>query len=187
MVVHPSVRLLLGLSLIVISSALDVYLLVVFAVALFVWLFVHKDLVALRWLRRARYLLIVPPIVSGYAIAGTGVLPWDVWAPTWQGLGIGLLQSLKLLAVLLALRSAFCGLSSTEMLRGLIGLMSPLRRFGVQPDPVARRLQLTLYYLEQMDGLSARELFSAFHQDRYRIESRCASRLISSHENRTGY
>lgn len=160
MVLHPSVRLLLGLSLVVLSSALDVSLLLFFVAALLIGSWARRDVMALRWLRRARYLLIVPPLVCGYAIAGTGVLPWDIWSPTWEGLHAGVAQSLKLLVALLALRIALWKLTSAEMTRGLIGLFAPLQHIGIDTDRVAYRLQLTLHYLEELDGKTARQLLS---------------------------
>ncbi len=166
MVVHPSVRLLIGLSLVILSSALSLLPLLFLITLISLWLFSKHDALYLRWVRRARILLIVPPIVSGYTIAGTGVLPLDLWSPTWEGLYVGSLQSLKLLAALLSLRLALHGLSSAAMSRGLVGIISPLRHLGVDSDQLGRRLQLTLYHLERMDGLSARELLGAIRSTR---------------------
>ncbi len=169
MVLHPSVRLPLGLSLVIVSSALDVSLLLILAAALSFCLWVRRDATALRWVRRARYLLIIPPLVSGYAIAGTGVLPWDIWAPTWEGLQLGVLQSLKLLVALLSLRISLQKMTSAEMTRGVIGLLAPLRRLGIDTDCVACRLQLTLHYLEELDGNSARRLLSSMRPIHQRL------------------
>lgn len=166
MFLRPSLRLILGLSLVILSSALDVSLLLICAAVLSLWLYARRDVIALRWIRRARYLLIVPPLISGYAIAGTAVLPWDVWAPTWEGLQAGVLQSLKLLVALLALRAALQGMKPSEMTRGLISLLAPLRRLGFNAEKVARRLQLTLHYLEEMDGQSARQLLGGIRPAR---------------------
>ncbi len=166
MFVHPSVRLLIGLGLVSLSSALSLLPLLFLITLISLWLVSKHDVLCLRWVRRARILLIVPPIVSGYTIAGTGVLPLDIWSPTWEGLYVGGLQSLKLLAASLSLRVALFGLSSAALSRGLAGLISPLKHIGLDSEQLARRLQLTLFHLEQMDGLSARELLGAIRSTR---------------------
>lgn len=160
----PSTRILLGLSLIVLSSALESYALLAVFLILGFWLFLGNDLTTLRWIRRARYLLIIPPILSGYVIAGTGVLPLDVWAPTWEGLALGATQSLRLLVGLLALRVALRGLSSSQMATGFMRLLSPLSLLGLNVDQAARRLLLTLLYIDRLDGRKARDILMGIHQ-----------------------
>ncbi len=166
MALHPAIRIILGLSLIVLSSALGFYPLVVTILVLGLWLIWVNDSIALRWVRRARYLLIVPPIISGYTIAGTGILPFDMWAPTWEGLTVGAMQSLRLLLALLALRLALRGLSADQLVQGLVGLFSPFERIGLNVRQLARRLTLTLNYLNQLDGRKARELLIGLQQRR---------------------
>ena len=163
---HPSTRILLGLSLIVLSSALGGFALIVSIVILVSWLYQCRDSVALRWVRRARYLLIVPPILSGYVIPGTGILPLDVWVPTWEGLTVGATQSLRLLFALLALRACLRGLSAKQLMQGLVTLLAPLRHFGLKVEQAARRLSLTMAYMNQLDGRKARDLLVGIQQTR---------------------
>jgi energy-coupling factor transporter transmembrane protein EcfT len=155
---HPAVHIILGLSLIVLSSALGHYTLLAAILILAVWLFLRRDAIALRWIRRARYLLIIPPLLSGYVIPGTGILPLDVWAPTWEGLAVGLTQSMRLLFAILALRVSLRGLSSAQLADGFVRLLAPLALFGLEVDQAARRLTLTLHYVGQFDGYKVRDL-----------------------------
>ena len=164
MAFSPSTRILLGLSLIVLSSALARYTLLAAILIVGFWLFLRRDAMALRWIHRARYLLIIPPILSGYVIPGTGVLPLDLWAPTWEGLTIGCTQSLRLLFALLAVRVSFQGLSSAQLASGLARLLSPLALFGLNVDQAARRLSLTLGYIDQFDGRKIRELLTGVQE-----------------------
>ena len=159
MALHPTTHILVGLSLVVLSSALSFTPLTVVVLVLASTLCVLGDSVAWRWVRRARLLLVVPPLISGYSLAGDGVFPMlDVWSPTWQGLAHGALQSLRLLASLLALRLALRSLSREQLSVGLTGLAAPFSYLGADVPTLARRLSLTFSYLEQLNGRKAREL-----------------------------
>jgi energy-coupling factor transporter transmembrane protein EcfT len=159
MALHPSTRILLGLGLVILSSALGLVSLAVVALSLASILWLLGDGVAWRWISRARLLLVVPPLISGYTMAGDGVFPMlDIWSPTWQGLAHGALQSLRLLMAILALRLALRALSKEQLSTGLTGLLSPLSYVGADVPTLARRLGLTFNYLEQLDGRTAREL-----------------------------
>ncbi len=159
MALHPTTRILIGLSLIFTSSALSVFPLSAAALLLASILWWLGDGIAWRWVRRARLLLFIPPLVSGYGMAGDGIFPLlDMWSPTWQGLTHGALQSLRLLVALLGLRLITRPLSRERMALGLTTLLSPFAYFGADVTAVARRLTLTLAYLEQLDGRRAREL-----------------------------
>ena len=165
MAFFPSIRILLGLSLIVLSSSLGFFSLIAATLALGLCLLLLKDSVALSWVRRARYLLIVPLLITGYASAGTGVLPsLDVWSPTWEGLALGGTQSMRLLVALLALRLSLRGLSSEDLTQGFLNLFSPLGHIGLNVERAARRLTLTFIYLNRLDGRSARDLLMGFQQ-----------------------
>ena len=159
MALHPTTRILIGLSLIFASSALNVFALTVASLLLASILCVLGDGIAWRWVRRARLLLLIPPLISGYVLAGDGVFPaLDLWSPTWQGLTLGAMQSLRLLVALLGLRLLLRPLSREQMIAGLTILLSPLSYLGVDVVPWVRRLSLTLAYLEQLDGKKAGEL-----------------------------
>lgn len=159
MALHPTTRILIGLSLIFTSSALDFFPLTVAVLLLASILWVLGDGIAWRWVRRARLLLFIPPLVSGYITAGDGVFPsFNLWSPTWQGLAHGTLQSLRLLVALLGLRLIMRPLSRERMTSGLTTLLSPFSYFGADVSCFTRRLSLTLAYLEQFDGRQAGEL-----------------------------
>ncbi len=165
MALFSSLRILLGLSLIVLSSALDVFPLIATTLALGLYLYFRSDGVAWHWVRRARYLLIIPALITAYTSAGTGVIPsLDMWSPTWEGLALGGRQSLRLLVALLALRVSLRGLSSENLSQGLLSLMSPLGHIGLNVERAARRLTLTFIYLNRLDGRSARDLLLGFQQ-----------------------
>lgn len=174
MALHPTTRILMALSLIIASSALTIYPLTAALLLLASTLWVLKDSVAWRWLRRARLLLFVPLLMSSYVTAGDGVFPaLDAWTPTWQGLAHGTLQSLRLVVALLGLRLVMRSLSTEEMTAGLTTLLSPLAYIGADIALFARRLGLTLAYLEQLDGKKAGEL----------LRGPMPSRLVPLHNN----
>ena len=162
MALQPPTRIFLGLSLILFSSALAIYPLIAIFLGLGIWLALCRDLSALRWVRRARFLLIVPPLLTGYIVPGTGILPIGLWAPTWEGLALGATQSLRLLVALLSLRVALGGLSTAQLAEGLVGFLSPLSWFNINVSQLARRLTLTLEYMERMDGRTARNFLVGF-------------------------
>lgn len=174
MSLHPTTRILMALSLIIASSALTVYPLTAALLLLASTLWVLKDRVAWRWVRRARLLLFVPPLITGYITAGDGVFPaLDAWTPTWQGLAHGALQSLRLVVALLGLRLVMRSLSRDEMTAGLTTLLSPFSYVGADVALFACRLGLTLAYLEQLDGKKAEEL----------LRRPLPSRLVPLHNN----
>lgn len=175
MSLHPTTRILIGLSLIIASSTLTAYPLTAAFLLLASTLWALRDSTAWRWVRRARLLLFVPPLISGYVIAGDGVIPaLDAWTPTWQGLAHGALQSLRLLVALLGLRLVMRSLSREEMTAGLMTLLAPLSYVGADIALFARRLELTLAYLEQLDGKKVEEL----------LRGPLPSRLAPLHNNR---
>ena len=156
MALHPTTRILIGLSLIVASSALGLVALCIATFLFVVIAIAQRDVVAWRWVKRARLLLIIPPLINGYVMAGDGVFAnLDVWSPTWQGLTNGVTQSLRLLVALLGLRLVLRPLSREQMAVGLATLLTPISYFGADLTRLARRLSLTVAYLEKLDGKTA--------------------------------
>ena len=159
MALHPTTLIVLGLSLLIASSGLSFLPLVVLAILLAGLLSLQRDQAALSWVRRARYLLIVPPIIYGYVTPGHGL--WQdagLWSPTWEGLAVGAMQSLRLLTALLGLRLVLRQLTSDQLTSGLFVLLSPLAYLGVDVSRFAARLSLTMAYMQQLDSAKVREI-----------------------------
>jgi hypothetical protein len=104
-------------------------------------------------LRRARWLLLLMPVMYGYSVPGDALLPALVdYAPTRQGLLQGLEQAWRLALLLLLLDALVLRIPSADLLTGLHSLLRPFARFGVDGDRVAVRLALTMEAMAQPRG-----------------------------------
>ncbi|MBZ4200711.1 MAG: hypothetical protein LAC66_02300 [Methylotenera sp.] len=104
-----------------------------------------------RLLKRMRWLFISLLLVYAYATPGEylGFFPLD-FAPSYEGLSMGLLQIAKLLIAVAGLSTLFASSSKTHLMAGLWTMLSPLRMLGIDVARFAARLLLTLHYVEQM-------------------------------------
>lgn len=162
MALHPTTRIVLGLSLLTATSGLSFFPLVTLAVLLAGLLWFKYDQSALSWIRRARYLLIVPPMIYGYVTPGNSLWPSaDLWSPTWEGLAMGGMQSLRLLTALLGLKWVLRHLTTDQLTAGLLALLSPLVYLGIDVSRFATRLSLTMAYMQQLDRAKVRELLQS--------------------------
>lgn len=101
----------------------------------------------LRMLRRNRVLLL--SILILYALMTPGEVLFaffDVVEITREGLLSGGQQALRLLTLLAALVWLLGTLSAQDMLRGMLHLLYPLQRLGLDARRIAIRLALTLRY-----------------------------------------
>lgn len=100
-----------------------------------------------RMLRRNRILLL--SILLLHALMTPGQVLWSVWPNldvTREGVQAGGLQVLRLLLLLAALVWLLGSLSPSQLLAGLLRLMWPLRKLGLDCQTMALRLSLTLRY-----------------------------------------
>jgi len=146
--VHPTIRLLVWLALLVGVQALSGTALAIAFAAL--------PLCGARALRRgallvwrARWLL-----ASLLAILSWGVAGEPLWqgaaAPTYEGLREALTHFGRLLLVLFVVAAFLEAMPLPDLLSATHGLLGPLRHFGVDPERGVVRLMLVLRYVETL-------------------------------------
>lgn len=144
--VHPAIRLLAWLALLVSVQALSG---VVLAAA-----FALLPLAGRRGLRRgtqlawrARWLLASLLIILSWGVAGEPL--WQgAAAPTIEGLGTALTHFARLLLVLFTVAAFLESMPLPELLAATHVLLAPLRHCGADPDRAVVRLLLVLRYVE---------------------------------------
>ena len=162
MVLHPTTQIVLGLSLLIASSGLSFFYCLLLALSIAFLLWMRRDPLAWKWVSRARYLLFVPPIIYGYVTPGESLSSvLGAWSPTWEGLAIGGIQSLRLLTALVGLRLILGTLTANQLATGLVTLLSPLAQLGFNVERFVRRLTLTLAYIEHWDQARIAQLLRA--------------------------
>lgn len=101
----------------------------------------------LRFIRRAKWLLLTLWVILAYNTPGEAWLDLP-WAPTYEGLAEGALQSVRLLVVLAWLAWLFARLGQEHLIAGLWGLMQPFRFLGLRIERLVVRLSLVLTNLQ---------------------------------------
>jgi energy-coupling factor transporter transmembrane protein EcfT len=146
---HPTTRLVVWFSLLIAGQALDG----LFILAILLTLPAFGRDVVQHWQRLAwntRWL-----ILSLFAILSWGGLGEPAWpgplAPTREGLDSALLHVARLLLVLMAVAVLRRWLPLPHLLRGIHGVLRPIRRCGVDTDRLLVRLVLVL---QQVDTLA---------------------------------
>lgn len=102
-----------------------------------------------RMLRRLRFLLLALAIVYGWNTPGIRLGAW-AWAPSEEGLRLGVLQVLRLLGLLASLHCLLAGLGRAKLFSGLYTLATPLALFGAWRERCALRLALTMDFAEEL-------------------------------------
>lgn len=146
--VHPTTRFYLWLSLILAVQFLSGKLLVLVVVLM--------PVLGVRVLRRggrlvwrARWLLLSLFTILAWGIAGDPL--WNAAAsPTYEGLAEASTQFGRLLLVLMAVAAFLEFMPLADLLTATHFMLSPLRRFGLDPDRGVVRLMLVLRYVETL-------------------------------------
>jgi energy-coupling factor transport system permease protein len=107
-----------------------------------------------RLLRRVRWLLLFLLLIFAFNTPGEYVKQWPLdvgqaFAPTYEGLSAGLLQTAKLCIMLAGLALLLATTNRENLIAGFYLLASPLRIIKLSPERFAARLWLTLHYVEQ--------------------------------------
>jgi len=103
----------------------------------------------LRIIRRMRWLFVSVLIIYAFTTPGQYLHGIPVsFAPTVEGVHLGLLQVMKLLIALGALTLLYVNSSKEQLILGLYMLLSPLRYLGFKIETFVVRLFLTLEYVE---------------------------------------
>lgn len=146
---HPAVQIYIWMCLALAVQMLEGYALAILAA---MEIFLSLGLCPSRFfylLRRTRWILITLFVIFAYT--GTGDLLWPQWgafSPVTDGIVHGLLQLLRLLAVLAGLSILLSLLSQSQLVAGLYVMSRPFVFFGLSPERMAVRLALTLQYAD---------------------------------------
>ena len=146
--IHPAIRLVLWVVVVLFVQALS-------GMAL-VWAFVALPMVGKRALKRglrlvwrARWLLFSLFIVFAWGVAGAPV--WSsVLAPTEEGIAEAVTHLGRLLLVLMAVATFLEYVSDEDLLAATHSVLRPFRRLGLDPDRGVVRLMLVLRAVESL-------------------------------------
>jgi hypothetical protein len=144
---HPAVQIYIWFCLTLAVQMLGAYGLVMLAGILIVFSFRICAARLYSLLRRTRWILFSVFLIYAYTSPGESLWPHlGVFSPVAEGLGYGLVQLLRLLAVLAGLSILLTLLSQQQFIAGLYTLCRPLSLLGVSRVRFAARLALTLHY-----------------------------------------
>jgi hypothetical protein len=146
---HPALQIYIWFCLILAVQMLGVYALVMLAGILIVFSFRICAARLFSLLRRTRWILLSVFLIYAYTSPGESLWPHlGVFSPVAEGVEYGMLQLLRLLAVLAGLSILLTLLSQAQLIAGLYTLCRPLSFLGVSRERFAARLALTLHYAE---------------------------------------
>jgi len=146
---HPAVQIYIWVCLTLLAPMLDTLALILLAGMMTVF---AMNLCPKRFsllLRRTRWILISVFLIYAYTSPGDALWPQLGWlSPVAEGFADGLLQLLRLLAVLAGVSILLSLLAQAQLIAGLYILSRPLSYLGFSRERVAVRLALTLRYAE---------------------------------------
>lgn len=114
--------------------------------------------------RRMRWLFLSILMIYAFGTPGELVPQFPVnFAPSYEGLQLGMLQVEKLLIALAALSLLLTNSPKEQMMLGLYMLLIPFKFIGLNIERFSARLMLTLNYVEELaaqdkNGFSFRQL-----------------------------
>jgi energy-coupling factor transporter transmembrane protein EcfT len=150
MTLHPTTRILAFILLAIIVQRLTLVHLSILASVLAMLLVAVKASIFIQMLRRMRWLLLTMLLIYAFSTPGEYIAEWPYWvAPTLEGIDAGLIQALRLLAMLAGLALLLTLTDRDRLIVGFFVLLAPLRRLGLDPERFAARLWLTLHYVEK--------------------------------------
>lgn len=154
---HPAIKILgLILLAIVIQNMPLTALLVTLGFGLGMAFSFHGTLLR-TMLRRVRWLLLTLMLIFALTTPGEYVHGWPLaYAPTYEGLMTGTVQSARLLTMLTGLALLLGTTSREALMAGLYVLLLPLKALGVDTQRFTARLWLTLHYVETTPRQDAR-------------------------------
>lgn len=145
---HPTVRIVFWLSLLLAIQCLDGWWLTA-ALASLALLGRPALLRGGRLIWRTRWLLLSLFVVFSWGVAGEPVVS-GMTAPTYEGVEDALLHLGRLVLVLMMVAAFLEAMPLPELLAGTHHLLRPLHRFGFDSDRGVVRLLLVLRYVETL-------------------------------------
>jgi energy-coupling factor transporter transmembrane protein EcfT len=148
--VHPSLRILTLIILAIALQFIQGWMLYVMGMLVIVAAFVLYPVLCRRMLVRSRWLMLTLLLIFSFTTPGEYVRGWSSGiAPTYEGIGMGLLQAGRLTVMLAGLALLLGSTGREALMSGIYLLMQPLQVLGISPARFAVRLWLTLHYVEQ--------------------------------------
>lgn len=143
---HPGAHILLAvLSALALPGLSFLYLVIL---SLLLSLVVLKQPMRVwRLLQRSRWLLLGMTLVYAYQVPGEPLLAEYSWSPSQAGLTAGLMQSWRLLLLLILIDKLVLQLPLEYLLAGIASLLWPLRSLRIPVERIVTRLGLTLHAL----------------------------------------
>lgn len=117
----------------------------------FVVVLSFKNQTFLDAVRRMRWLFLSIFLIYAFGTPGELISYFPVnFAPTYEGLQLGMVQVEKLLIALAALSVLLTSTPKQQMLLGLYMVLSPFKLIGLNVERFSARLMLTLDYVEEL-------------------------------------
>lgn len=162
---HPLIKILCFILVLLLISMVNNTMLVFMMLFFFIMLYSLKVQTFLHAVRRMRWLFLSIFIIYAFATPGELIPNFPVhFAPTFEGLQLGLVQIEKLLIALAALSLLLTSSPREQMMLGLYMLLSPFNLIGLNVERFAARLMLTLDYVEEL-AAKDKNNFSFNHLD----------------------
>lgn len=147
---HPFVKILLFIMMLLFTSVAGSWLLVFMAMILLTAAFV-SDKKFMKILLRMRWLWMTILCIYAWSTPGelVSVFPVNL-APSYEGLLLGINQLARVLIALSALHLLLNAQDKQEMILGLYLWLLPFKYLGLNVTRFAARLMLTLHYVEAL-------------------------------------
>lgn len=164
---HPIVKVVLLISLLLLINMLNVNWVLIISVTVCGFAVCSKGNRFLKVLKRMRWLWLSLLLVYSFSTPGEYVIyiP-NAIAPTLEGIEAGLSQIARLCTVLACLHLLFSNSSKEELLAALYYLLIPFKWIGLDVASFAVRLYLTLDYVENITTQTkvGMQFLQALHQ-----------------------
>lgn len=148
---HPLVRILYFIFVLLLISTAGSTVLLFMLLFFLTTLTLCKIKSFLHALRRMRWLFLSILLIYAFGTPGELVPQFPVgFAPTYEGLHLGVLQIEKLVIALAALSLLLTSSSKEQMMLGLYMLLTLLKFLGLNIERFTARLMLTLDYVEDL-------------------------------------
>lgn len=102
-----------------------------------------------RLMRRLKWFYLVMFIIFAFNTPGEHIVGWPFSiSPTYEGLRLGTIQTLRIAVMLAALSLILVNNTKQQLISGFYFILAPLRHMGFDTERFAARLWLTLHYVE---------------------------------------
>ncbi len=147
--VHPVVKIVFLISILLLMNIIPVQLLIVLCVFFFILAIWKGNGQYLKVLSRMRWLWFSLLLIYALTTPGEYIADFSVTIlPTYEGLQAGVMQVCKLCCALAILNLLFSTSNKEQLLAALFYLLTPLKWLGFNIEKFSARLLLTFEYVE---------------------------------------